>query len=211
MKRKILFFTIILTCVALSGCSRKNSQGTPDTTPNTSTPSSATDTTAQNTTQHTGESRNTISEEEAKQIALSHAGLTADQVVFVKCNLDTDSGRTNYDVEFYTNDEKTYDYDIDAYTGEVLDFDYDAEYHTESAGNATGENISADRAKEIALAKVPGATAEDIREFKSETDNHRLEYQGKIHYNGKEYEFEIDGMSGDILEWDVEAISGNTR
>lgn len=68
-----------------------------------------------------------ITEDNAKEIALSHASLTADQVTFIKSNIDTDDGRKHYEVEFYTPDNKEYDYEIDPYSGEILDFDYDAE------------------------------------------------------------------------------------
>ena len=53
---------------------------------------------------------------------------------------------------------------------------------------------------------VPGATAADIREFETDHDDGRLEYEGKIYYNKMEYEFEIDGYSGAIRDWDVESI-----
>ena len=64
--------------------------------------------------------------------------------------------------------------------------------------------ITADQAKEIALAKVPGATVNDIYEFELDRDDGRLEYEGTIWYNGTEYEFTIDGYSGAIREWDTE-------
>lgn len=70
---------------------------------------------------------NTISEEEAKEIALSHAGFTSNQVTFIKSTLDKDNGSTHYDVEFHTEDYSEYDYEIDASSGEILDYDYDAE------------------------------------------------------------------------------------
>ncbi len=71
----------------------------------------------------------TISEEEAQNIALSHAGLTAEQVTFIKSDLDMEDGKQTYDVEFYTEEGKEFDYEIDSTSGEILDFDYDAEYH----------------------------------------------------------------------------------
>ena len=67
---------------------------------------------------------------------LSHAGLTADQVTFVRSKLDRDDGRLMYDVEFYTSDYKEYDYEIDAATGEILSYDYDAEGYSNQP-NAT--------------------------------------------------------------------------
>lgn len=162
--------------------------------------------TATNTTQNNGEETVTISEEEAKQIALTHAGLTAEQVTFIKSGIDTENGRKVYDVEFYTNDHKEYDYEIDPHTGEVLDYDYDAESHTQSADTHNGKSISEEEAKQIALAQVPGATAQDIQHFKKDSKNGHLQYEGKIYYDKKEYEFEIDGYNGAIIEWDVESL-----
>ena len=66
--------------------------------------------------------------------------------------------------------------------------------------------ISEEEAKSIALERVTGATTEDIREFKIDRRNGLLEYEGKIFYNGKEYEFEIDGSDGAVLEWEIEDI-----
>lgn len=66
--------------------------------------------------------------------------------------------------------------------------------------------ISVEEAKAKALAQVPGATANDIREFETDYDDGRLEYEGKIHYDHMEYEFEIDGYSGAIRSWDAESI-----
>lgn len=68
-----------------------------------------------------------ISEEEAKSIALSHAGLTTEQVHFIKSSLDIDDGRRYYDVEFYTNNNQEYDYEIDPVTGDIIEYDYDVE------------------------------------------------------------------------------------
>ena len=147
-----------------------------------------------------------ISVEEAKAIALAHAGLTADQVTFVKSGLDWDDGRETYDLEFYTSDHREFDYDIDPYTGKVLSFDHDAEYYAPPAPSNSGGSITAEEAKAKALAQVPGATMDNIREFETDYDDGRLEYEGKIYYDHMEYEFEIDGYSGAIRSWEVESI-----
>ena len=148
-----------------------------------------------------------ITEEDAKSAALSHAGLTADQVSFARAHQDWDDGRLVYDVEFYTADYKEYDYEIDANSGEVLSYDYDAEYYDRPvAPTGTSAAITADQAREIALAEVPGASASDIWEFEADRDDGRIEYEGKIVYDGMEYEFSIDGTSGAILGWEREPI-----
>ena len=146
-----------------------------------------------------------ITEDQAREIALADAGLTAEEVTFLKTQLDRDDGRLVYDVEFYTADYTEYDYEIDAADGTVLSSDFDAEGYTAPAEGSTA--ITADQAKEIALAEVPGATVDDIYEFELDRDDGRLEYEGAIWYDGTEYEFTIDGYSGAIRSWEADLRS----
>ena len=75
-----------------------------------------------------------------------------------------------------------------------------------ACGNNGGNtNISEEKAKEIALAKVPGATMQDIRQFKKDRDDGRYVYEGEILYNKTEYDFEIDAESGEIIGWEQES------
>ena len=146
-----------------------------------------------------------ITEDQAREIALADAGLTAEEVTFLKTQLDRDDGRLVYDVEFYTADYTEYDYEIDAADGTMLSSDFDAEGYTAPAEGSTA--ITADQAKEIALAEVPGATVDDIYEFELDRDDGRLEYEGAIWYDGTEYEFTIDGYSGAIRSWEADLRS----
>ena len=75
-----------------------------------------------------------------------------------------------------------------------------------SSVSPSGSAISAARAKQLALAQVPGASESDLREFEVDYDDGRMEYEGKIYYNGMEYEFEIDAYSGAFRSWEVEPI-----
>lgn len=157
-----------------------------------------------------------ITADRAKEIALEHAGISADGANFVRAERDREDGRAVYDVEFYSDDFKEYDYEIDAKTGEIISYDTDVEDFVPSAetGGAaqTGEaaqstSITEAQAKEIALAKVSGAAAADIREFKLERDDGRAEYEGKIVYNNMEYEFEINAENGEIIKWESESVN----
>ena len=143
-----------------------------------------------------------LSAEDAKAKALAHAGLSAADVTFVKAELDREDGRLVYEVEFYTS-SREYDYEIDAATGEVVSYDYDAEGYAPAASSGT---LTADQAKALALAQVPGATTADIREFETDRDDGRVQYEGEIVYGGMKYEFEIDGYSGAIREWEAEPL-----
>ena len=148
-----------------------------------------------------------ISEETAKSKALSHAGLLADQVSFVRVHLEREDGRQIYDVEFYTNDYTEYDYEIDARTGAVLSFDYDAEYYrpTQSSGNS-GSYIGVNEAKRIALSYVSGATDANVRSANLDYDDSRIQYEVTVIYGTMEYEFEIDAYSGAVISQDMESI-----
>lgn len=141
-------------------------------------------------------------EEAAKAAALAHAGLKAGDVTFVTCKLDWEDGRQVYEVEFYTPDGREYDYEIDAATGEIAGVDYDAEGYAPAGGS--GDYIGEEKARSIALAKVPGAQASHVRKLKLDYDDGRWEYEVEIRYNGMEYEGEIDAVSGDILKWEAE-------
>ena len=66
------------------------------------------------------------------------------------------------------------------------------------------EAISSDEAVQNALARVPGATVANVTEFNRDYENGRLEYEGEIHYNGYEYDFEIDADTGAFTKWEVE-------
>jgi len=144
-----------------------------------------------------------ITLEEAKAVALNHARLTADQVTFVKQRLEREDGRQVYDIEFYTSDYKEYDYEIDAATGLILEVDYDADSFTPPDPSVTG-TISQDKAREIALAQVPGATAKNMTKLTLDRDDGRLIYEIEIRYNGMEYDFEINAADGVILDMDMD-------
>jgi len=67
-----------------------------------------------------------ISVEEAKSIALQHAGLSANDVVFSKAMLEWENGRLVYEVEFDLPGIAEYEYDIDIYTGEIVSAEKEA-------------------------------------------------------------------------------------
>ena len=65
-----------------------------------------------------------ITAEQAQQIALEHAGFTADQVKFLRTDYEIDDGVPQYEVEFH-QDRWEYDYEINAETGAILSYDKD--------------------------------------------------------------------------------------
>ena len=67
-----------------------------------------------------------------------------------------------------------------------------------NANSGNGAIISLDEARTLVLARVPGATANDVR-IQLDRDDGRQIYEGEIYYNQMEYEFEIDASSGNII------------
>lgn len=63
-----------------------------------------------------------ITPEEAVSIALSHAGLTADEVHAHAPEFELDDGVPQYEVEFH-NATASYSYEINADTGEIISFE----------------------------------------------------------------------------------------
>lgn len=55
----------------------------------------------------------------------------------------------------------------------------------------------------IVLNKVAGATEENVQ-MELERDDGFWKYEGEIHHNGKEYEFELNAENGKIMEWTEE-------
>lgn len=65
-----------------------------------------------------------ITLDQAKEIALAHAGLNADAVYFDKAKQDYDDGILVYEIEFKAGTAE-YEYEIDAQTGAILDYEWD--------------------------------------------------------------------------------------
>lgn len=82
-----------------------------------------------------------------------------------------------------------------------------AQGQNSNAGDMKG--IGIDAAKEAALAQVPGASEKDVIHAECDYEHNRPEYEIEIHYNGLEYEFEIDGNTGEIISHDIEKIDND--
>lgn len=167
---------------------------------NTGAETAGTDTTTNQTVSYIGV-------DSAVTIALAHAGLENDEVVFTKSKQDTDDGTVVYDIEFYTSGYD-YDYEINATTGAIMSYSIDA------LNVSSGEEvyISLSSAKTIALANA-GAAASDVSFTKAEetSDDGRTVYDIEFYTSGAKYDYEIDALTGIILEKDVEILtaSGN--
>ena len=134
-----------------------------------------------------------ISMDEARTLVLKKVpGAT-----ITKIELDYDDGRKIYEGEAY-KDGYEYEFEINASTGKFIKWeqDWDDDHHGSTSGL-----ISAEKAEQAVLNKLPGAT---IRSMELDEDDGYYCYEGEAYKNGVEYEFVIDAYSGKILEWDQE-------
>lgn len=145
-----------------------------------------------------------ITEAEAKQIALNHAGVSESETERMRVKLGRDDGVQEYEVNFYVGNRE-YDYDINAATGEIRSYDSEIDDDYVSSTEAAGAAISEDEARATVVARVSGASASDVRLY-LERDDGRMVYEGELIYNGTEYEFQIDATTGDVLDWESESV-----
>ena len=151
---------------------------------------------------------NYIGDQAAQEAALAHAGVSAQNVSFVRTKLDFDNGRWEYEVEFYDQGTE-YDYSIDAVTGEVLAYDYDAEYYNGTAPaapqTAPGAQISAEDAKAIALAHA-GVSAQEAQRMEMGFDNEygRAVYEFEWRVGWMEYSCDVDANTGEVVGYSSE-------
>jgi len=77
-------------------------------------------------------------------------------------------------------------------------------YYGTGVSTRNNSYIGVNRAIAIALKKVPGANQSHVYDVHLDRENGRMVYEGEIYYNGWEYEFDIDAVTGEIVKWKVE-------
>ena len=148
---------------------------------------------------------NYIGEAKAIEIALLHAKFTEADVYDLETDFDFDDGAYLYEVEFKHGKDE-YEYEIFATDGEIYSLEInDFTVIVPVSANPSQTYISADRAKEIALADG-NVSAENatFTKVKFEKDNGEHIYEIEFTAGGVEYEYEINAVSGTIIEREID-------
>ncbi|MEE3362791.1 MAG: PepSY domain-containing protein [Anaerovoracaceae bacterium] len=126
-----------------------------------------------------------------KLIALLLAAMLACSPLFTGCTTDQQdpSGGSGTTSEEQQDTDSTHE---DEEHGDGQDHDADT------------PKISRNEAVQIVLGRVDGAKESDIRELDTDHDDGQLVYEGELRYGGYEYEFEIDGETGEIIQWKID-------
>lgn len=178
-------------------------------------------------------SKDSLSADEAKQIALSSVGVSEEKATFTKEIFDEGV----YEIDFYTESNE-YDFEVDASSGAIIQRDVSprdlslpdengqpaestdqirteppvtdtasAPPSTEAAvqSNNDGDVIGVAAAKEIALDHAGVSSASFIKAYLDYDDGIRI-YDIEFTSDNKEYDLEINAYTGKILSYDVERI-----
>ncbi|MCD7894513.1 MAG: PepSY domain-containing protein [Erysipelotrichaceae bacterium] len=141
------------------------------------------------TNKTTSSTTTSITKDKAKSIAMNNANVTSVSNYTIK--EDTEDGVKVYEIEF-TSGNYEYDYTIRMSDGKILDVDKDY------VGTVT---ISAATAKAKAFAH---AGVSESQATKVEVELDKGVYEVSFKYNGYEYEYEINGSNGSIINYEKE-------
>ena len=151
----------------------------------------------------TGSSGSYIGEAAATAAALTHAGVSEADTIYLRCWVEHDDGRAEcYEVEFLAGTTE-YQYEIDLYTGAVLKSE--RESHSVPASGSSGPHIGEAAAKSAALTHA-GVSESDASRIQVELDRDdgRTLYEVEFHVGRTEYSYEIDASSGAIVKAEQE-------
>ena len=159
-----------------------------------------------------------ISIAQAKQLALDHSKVAKNTAKMTKIRLDKENKKFIYEIEFYT-ERKKYKYNIDANTGKVLSYSQKDRVSASTTIRDDGKIINTngsdteirktpkyigiEKAKEIAVARITGAKKINVTKTYGWLRTVTQNYEGRIVYKNTEYKFDIDAITGEVINWEV--------
>jgi uncharacterized membrane protein YkoI len=146
-----------------------------------------------------------IGESRAVQAALEHLGIGENEIVQLHTELDYEDGAMVYDVEF-THNGRVYEYEINALNGSIVGYEQEATGGSVSQNNAstpratpnTENLIDEERAKEI-VETHSGFKLGNNASVTLDYDDGRYTYEVEFFAENKEYDYEIDAITGEVL------------
>lgn len=157
-----------------------------------------------------------LNKDEIKKIVIQNIGANSHDVYFE--NIELEIEKNSYEVEIYYNN-KEYEYKIDAKNGRIIynnfQLNHQTNNQTKDQNNNTNNNqntnttnqatITMDKAKEIAMQNANISNDNIVyTETKQEYDHGRPVYDIEFIYNHREYNYEIDGITGEIISYDID-------
>lgn len=113
--------------------------------------------------------------------------------------ISTENGQRVYEITI-VYDGFEYESEMRASDGVMLKWGFE---HIGRLQPGEGD-IGIAQAREIALDRVPGASAANIVSLSADREDGVLVYEGVIEHSGRRYEFEIHAATGEFTEWGYE-------
>lgn len=149
---------------------------------------------------------NIIDSNEAKNIALNHAGVDDSSLIEFDIDLEYENGITYYEIEFETV-YCEYEYDVNAQTGEIIRYEWDDSdsFTPVPATSPSPSVIGREEAKKIAF-KHAGVDESLVTELEIELDRDDgiLIYEVEFETADYEFEYDIDAKTGKVIEFERE-------
>ena len=175
-----------------------------------------------------GCSAGAVTQTQATEIALDHAGVTQEELLSLSVKLEQEGGRQVFDIQF-TTDDREYQYDVTSNSGEIVNYSYqptgqtsqeepqaEASQSQESQGTSSqasqqessqsqSQGITQEEAQAIALNHA-GVTLEEatIYKVKADVEDGRSVYDVEFAVGATEYDYEIAQDTGEILSYDAD-------
>lgn len=145
-----------------------------------------------------------INAEQAKEIAVQHAGIQLNQANFIKVEHDVDNGIPEYEIEFLC-DNKKFDYTINADNGKIIGHKHKMMHHNGTNHHHSAMAMDTQKAADIALHHA-NLTHDQVHRLNcyQEMEDGRNIFSVKFWKDHTEYEYEIDAETGEILEFEIE-------
>ena len=174
----------VLALLAPLGVSADQGPDTPDAvTVQAASPAAAAD---------SADASETISKERSLEIAVDHAGITADQITHIDDHeLDTDDGRQIWEIEFHAGGLE-YERDRE---------DDDTQKPTQQGSN---DRLSGEQALQIAVEHAGVGAPSHVDDLELDSDDGRQIWEIEFHAGGLEYEYDVDAHTGDILDVEID-------
>lgn len=163
-----------------------------------------------------------VTQAQAVEIALEHAGVSQEDALSLSVKDDQEGGAPVYDIQF-TTQEKSYHYDVSKSSGEVVSYSYDGAGSTqEQAGSSSqapqpessqeesasqsapaAQGITEEEAQAIALEHA-GVSQDQatIHKVKLDRENGRAVFDVEFYVGTTEYDYEIAQDTGEVLQAD---------
>lgn len=115
----------------------------------------------------TGCSSESVTQAQATDIALEHAGVTQEDTTSLSVEQDKEDGVEVYDIHFATSD-RTYHYDVSRKTGEIVNYSYDAKESSQTSTESQKEDNSSSQIQAVEDAASQAEAQESAAESQTQ-------------------------------------------